>query len=49
MATDIRTAELKSPVDIAEYLFTRLRQLGIKSIQGVPGKYSLSLTESSIS
>ncbi|KAJ9220263.1 hypothetical protein DTO027B5_1223 [Paecilomyces variotii] len=41
MTTDIRTAELKSPVDIAEYLFTRLRQLGIKSIQGVPGDYNL--------
>lgn len=41
MATDIRTAELKTPVDVAEYLFTRLRQLGIKSIQGVPGDYNL--------
>lgn len=43
MATDIRTAELRSPVDIAEYLFTRLRQLGIKSIQGVPGEFHLTI------
>jgi len=37
MATDIRTSELKSPVDVAEYLFTRLHQLGVRSIHGVPG------------
>ena len=41
MATDIRTSELKSPVDVAEYLFTRLHQLGIRSIHGVPGDYNL--------
>lgn len=38
---DIRTSALKSPVDIAEYLFTRLRQMGIQSIHGVPGDYNL--------
>jgi pyruvate decarboxylase len=38
---DIRTDELKSPIDVAEYLFTRLQQLGVKSIHGVPGDYNL--------
>jgi len=42
MRSDIRTSELKSPVDIAHYLFTRLYQLGIRSIQGVPGRCSLT-------
>jgi len=28
-------------VDLAEYLFTRLRQLGVDSIHGVPGDYNL--------
>ncbi|KAH6678998.1 pyruvate decarboxylase-like protein [Halenospora varia] len=37
----MRTSALKSPIDAAEYLFTRLRQIGILSIHGVPGDYSL--------
>jgi pyruvate decarboxylase len=41
MATDIRTSELKSPVDVAEYLFTRLHQIGVRSVHGVPGDYNL--------
>lgn len=41
MATDIRASELKLPVDVAEYLFTRLHQLGVRSIHGVPGDYNL--------
>ena len=41
MATDIRTSELKSPVDVADYLFTRLHQLGVRSVHGVPGDYNL--------
>ena len=41
MATDIRTSELKSPVDVGEYLFTRLRQVGVRSVHGVPGDYNL--------
>ncbi|KAL8858411.1 MAG: hypothetical protein Q9178_005092 [Gyalolechia marmorata] len=41
MATDIRTAELKEPVDVAEYLFQRLHQVGIRGIHGVPGDYNL--------
>ncbi|GAP89856.2 putative pyruvate decarboxylase [Rosellinia necatrix] len=38
---DLRTANLKKPVDVAEYLFTRLYQLGIRSIHGVPGDFNL--------
>ncbi|KAH8592241.1 thiamine diphosphate-binding protein [Bisporella sp. PMI_857] len=41
MATDIRTSSLKSPVDVAEYLFTRLHQIGVRSVHGVPGDYNL--------
>lgn len=41
MATDIRTSELKSPVDVAEYLFTRLHQMGVRSVHGVPGDFNL--------
>lgn len=39
--TDIRTSGLKSPIDVAEYLFTRLHQIGVRSIHGVPGDYNL--------
>ena len=28
---------------LAEYLFTRLRQLGVGSVFGVPGDYNLQL------
>jgi pyruvate decarboxylase len=38
---DIRTSALKSPIDVAEYLFTRLHQMGVRSIHGVPGDYNL--------
>lgn len=38
---DIRTTSLKSPVDVAEYLFTRLHQLGVRSVHGLPGDYNL--------
>ncbi|OBT72722.1 pyruvate decarboxylase [Pseudogymnoascus sp. 05NY08] len=38
---DIRTADLHIPVDIAEYLFTRLKQMGCDSIHGVPGDFNL--------
>jgi len=41
MATDIRTSELKSPVDVAEYLFRRLHEVGIRGVHGVPGDYNL--------
>lgn len=39
--TDIRVASLKKPVDVAEYLFTRLQQIGVQSIHGVPGDFNL--------
>ncbi|KAI0150592.1 pyruvate decarboxylase [Xylariaceae sp. FL1272] len=38
---DIRTKNLNKPVDVAHYLFTRLHQLGIRSIHGLPGDYNL--------
>ncbi|KAL9128367.1 MAG: hypothetical protein Q9217_002946 [Psora testacea] len=41
MATDIRTSELKTPVDVAEYLFSRLYQVGVRGVHGVPGDYNL--------
>jgi pyruvate decarboxylase len=41
-STDIATQELKNPVDVAEYLFRRLREVGIRSVHGVPGDYNLS-------
>ena len=44
MATDIRTSELKSPVDVAEYLFRRLFEVGVRGVHGVPGDYNLVRT-----
>ena len=41
MATDIRTSELKDPVDVAEYLFRRLYEVGVRSVHGVPGDFNL--------
>ncbi|QSS52791.1 pyruvate decarboxylase [Histoplasma capsulatum var. duboisii H88] len=41
MATEIPSKELKSPVDIAHYLFTRLHQVGIRAVHGLPGDYNL--------
>lgn len=41
MSQDIRTAGLKKPMDLAEYLFRRLQEVGIKAIHGVPGDYNL--------
>ncbi|TVY87013.1 Pyruvate decarboxylase [Lachnellula willkommii] len=38
---DYRTSALKSPIDVAEYLFLRLREIGVDSIHGVPGDYNL--------
>ena len=39
--TDIRTSALKTPVDVAQFLFTRLHQVGVRSVHGVPGDYNL--------
>lgn len=41
MASDLRTSELRSPVDLAEYLFRRLHELGVRAVHGVPGDYNL--------
>lgn len=32
---------MSTTVTLAHYLFTRLRQLGIESVHGVPGDYNL--------
>lgn len=32
---------LKQPVDVAEYLFKRLHEVGVRSVHGVPGDYNL--------
>jgi pyruvate decarboxylase len=41
MASDLRTQALTTPVDLAEYLFKRLHQVGVRSVHGVPGDYNL--------
>ncbi|KAG9235233.1 thiamine diphosphate-binding protein [Amylocarpus encephaloides] len=38
---DYRISSLKSPIDVTEYLFARLHQVGVRSIHGVPGDYNL--------
>jgi pyruvate decarboxylase len=38
---NIRTQSLKEPVDVAEYLFWRLHEVGVSSVHGVPGDYNL--------
>lgn len=38
---DIRVRSLRQPVDVAHYLFQRLRQVGVASVHGVPGDYNL--------
>lgn len=40
-STDIRTQDLKKPVNVAEYLFARLHQVGVRSVHGLPGDYNL--------
>lgn len=41
MAHDLRSENIKNPIDVAEYLFRRLQQLGVESIHGLPGDYNL--------
>lgn len=41
MTSDLRSQEIKNPIDVAEYLFRRLQQVGVESIHGVPGDYNL--------
>ncbi|KAF3491569.1 pyruvate decarboxylase [Arthroderma uncinatum] len=42
MTSDIVARELEEPVDVAEYLFKRLKQMGVGSVHGVPGDYNLA-------
>jgi len=44
MTTELRrrAGNLKKPVDVADYLFARLKQIGIESVHGVPGDYNLT-------
>lgn len=39
--SDIRTQNLEKPVTVAEYLFRRLHQIGIRSVHGLPGDFNL--------
>ncbi|KAK4216375.1 pyruvate decarboxylase [Rhypophila decipiens] len=41
MSKDIRTQSLTKPVTVAEYLFKRLHQIGIRSVHGLPGDFNL--------
>src|ERR1700743_672198 len=36
---------MPTPLKVAEYLFVRLHQLGVRSIHGVPGDYNLTLLD----
>ncbi|KAL6811733.1 pyruvate decarboxylase [Trichoderma camerunense] len=38
---NIRVQNLEQPIDVAEYLFRRLHQIGIRSVHGLPGDYNL--------
>lgn len=41
MSASIREQGLKKPVTVAEYLFKRLHEVGIRSVHGVPGDFNL--------
>ncbi|AEO67741.1 uncharacterized protein THITE_2116720 [Thermothielavioides terrestris NRRL 8126] len=41
MGLDIRERGLKKPVAVAEYLFRRLHEIGIRSVHGLPGDFNL--------
>ncbi|KAK4179713.1 thiamine diphosphate-binding protein [Triangularia setosa] len=41
MAIDIRTQALKKPIPVAQYLFARLYEIGIRSVHGLPGDFNL--------
>ncbi|KAF2278287.1 pyruvate decarboxylase-like protein [Westerdykella ornata] len=40
--SDLRTQEIENPIDIAEYLFSRVYQVGVRSVHGVPGDFNLT-------
>ncbi|GAO15827.1 uncharacterized protein UV8b_03049 [Ustilaginoidea virens] len=39
--SDVRAQSLQDPVDVCEYLFRRLHEVGVRSVHGVPGDYNL--------
>ncbi|KAH7138141.1 thiamine diphosphate-binding protein [Dendryphion nanum] len=41
MTSDLRSQEIANPIDVAEYLFRRLHQVGVRSVHGLPGDYNL--------
>ncbi|KAL2268148.1 hypothetical protein VTJ83DRAFT_2994 [Remersonia thermophila] len=41
MSKNIREEGLEKPVDVAEYLFRRLYEIGVRSVHGLPGDYNL--------
>ncbi|KAL7803804.1 pyruvate decarboxylase [Trichoderma aethiopicum] len=38
---NIREQSLEQPMDVAEYLFRRLHEIGVRSVHGLPGDYNL--------
>lgn len=41
-STDYMPDGLEEPVEVAKYLFTRLNQVGIRSVHGLAGDYNLA-------
>ena len=39
--TYLRVQSLRQPIAVAEYLFRRLHQVGVRSVHGLPGDYNL--------
>ncbi|KAI9834213.1 MAG: hypothetical protein M1819_003051 [Sarea resinae] len=39
--SDILTKELKTPVEVVDYLYARLHEVGVRSVHGLPGDYNL--------
>lgn len=42
---NISITNMSASISLAEYLFTRLRQLGVGAVHGVPGDYNLELLD----
>lgn len=40
-SADYKLERLEEPVDVAEHLFRRLYEIGIRSVHGLPGDYNL--------
>lgn len=43
--SNIFVTNMSASISLAEYLFTRLRQLGVGAVHGVPGDYNLELLD----